>query len=426
MTILEKPLPHSTEAETSVLGCILLENSLIEKVQQTFGDKRVFYTKKNQTVYGAMIELCRQNLPIDLVNLRFRLKESGYLETIGEEYLISLEDTVPHALSFDFYASEILRFYNNRKKIEAATRIIESAYKGEDADTSGLLPLLENTNSGASAGIVRPLDLESEVMELHKNGGLQRGVSTGWPSVDSHYTVLPGLLTIITGIPSHGKSTWLTNLLVNLAMRHGWKFAVFSPENMPLKRYVAQILSVYAGKPFNTFTKGELEYSLEWIQGHFVFLQPADHELSVEHLINKAKICIEKYGINGLVIDPWNEVDHRRPDRLTETEHVSNCLSKIKRLTQSHQIHTWIVAHPAKMLKRVDGSYGVPTAYDISGSAHFRNKADVCLCVWRDLMASDGITELHIQKIRFREIGKVGMVQLRYAPSTGKYGDLEN
>ena len=86
-----------------------------------------------------------------------------------------------------------------------------------------------------------------------------------------------------------------------------------------------------------------------------------------------------------------------------------------------HQVHVWLVAHPAKMLKRADGTYGVPTAYDISGSAHFRNKADVCLCVWRDLLATDGITEVHVQKMRFNELGKVGMVQLKYDLATGKY-----
>ncbi len=76
-----------------------------------------------------------------------------------------------------------------------------------------------------------------------------------------------------------------------------------------------------------------------------------------------------------------------------------------------------------KLQKNKDGSYPVPTPYDISGSAHFRNKADACLCVWRDLLATDGATELHIKKMRFGELGRVGMVQLKYDVFTGRYFD---
>ncbi len=204
-------------------------------------------------------------------------------------------------------------------------------------------------------------------------------------------------------------------------MRHGGKFGIFSPENMPLKRYVAEIIGVYAGKQFNTLLPAELEYSLDWAQNHFVFLNPSDGELSVDSIISKAKFCVEKYGINGLVIDPWNEVDHSRPDGMAETEHISQCLSKLRWLAQTKNLHTWLVAHPTKMQKRPDGTYGVPTAYDISGSAHFRNKADACLCIWRDVLSDDRLTDIHVQKARFREIGKPGMVRLRYNSSTGRY-----
>ncbi len=172
-----------------------MDNGLIGKAQQTFGTGDVFYAKKNQAVYEAMVTLTGKNLPIDLVNVRYRLKESGHLDLADESYLLTLEDSVPHTMSFDYYAGEILKHHNRRKKIEAATRIIEGAYSGDDVDSSELIPMLENSSRGASSGIVRPLDLENEVRDLHKNGGLQRGLSTGWPTVDQYYTVLLGLLT---------------------------------------------------------------------------------------------------------------------------------------------------------------------------------------------------------------------------------------
>lgn len=415
-TILEKPLPHSVEAETCVLGCMILDNSLLEKkAQQIFSKKDVFYARKNQVLYDCMIELHIKKLPIDLTNLRYALKESDLLDLVGEDYLVALEDTVPHALSFEFYANEVLRLFNNRKKIELATRIIEGAYAGKDTDVSEFISSFEN-HKADSDGIVQPMSLEAEVMKLHENGGLQPGLSTGWPEVDKYYTVKPGQLTIVTGIPSHGKSTWVTNLMVNLAKRYQWKFAVFSPENQPLSRYIGEIISMYVDrdKSFNKLSQGEVMYSLEWVNTHFFFLEQPDAGLTIDDLVNKAKTCISKHGIKGFLIDPWNEIDHKRPDCVTETEYVSLALSKLKRLAQGNNIHVWLVAHPTKLQKRVDGTYGVPTLYDISGSAHFRNKADCGLSIWRDVLDVENKTEVHIQKIRFREIGKPGMVTLKY------------
>lgn len=84
----------------------------------------------------------------------------------------------------------------------------------------------------------------------------------------------------------------------------------------------------------------------------------------------------------------------------------------------------WIVAHPTKMYKDSDGKYPIPTPYDIAGSAHFRNKADNCITVWRDLLDEERAVEIHIQKIRFREVGKVGKAELHYDVTTGRYSNV--
>ena len=79
------------------------------------------------------------------------------------------------------------------------------------------------------------------------------------------------------------------------------------------------------------------------------------------------------FGIRGLVIDPYNELDHQRPPGVSETEYVSQMLTKIKRFAQHYDAHVWFVAHP-KQLQQWRGD--APNLYDISGSAHFVNKAD--------------------------------------------------
>ena len=87
-----------------------------------------------------------------------------------------------------------------------------------------------------------------------------------------------------------------------------------------------------------------------------------------------------RYDIKGLVIDPYNYLSHTRPDHISETTYVSRMMSKIKRYAQQHNVAVWLVAHPRQML---DWKGAKPSLYDISGSAHFVNKADNVVVVHR-------------------------------------------
>jgi len=97
--------------------------------------------------------------------------------------------------------------------------------------------------------IVSPKDLAVEVMQLY-DGGFSSGFKTGWKTIDEFFTVKPSELTIITGMPSHGKSEWLDNLVANLAMVHNFRVAIFSPENHPLQLHMAKIMEKYQQKHF--------------------------------------------------------------------------------------------------------------------------------------------------------------------------------
>ncbi|GIK23706.1 MAG: replicative DNA helicase [Ignavibacteriota bacterium] len=425
--ILEKTPPHNLDSEMYVLGAILLDNEVLEKISHL--KKEHFYKVANQEIFKCMADLHNKQRLVDITLLRGELKKRSLLEKVGGElYLIELEECAPHSLAIEYHVGIIITDHIKRKQIEIATRIIQEAYNANvDSKTSieELKTLLESENISSDIGIIEPKSIENEIDTLYKIG-LQPGLSTGWISLDQYYTIKEGQLTIITGIPSHGKSQFNTNLLVNIANRYHWKFAVFSPENQPIQRHAAQIISMCVGKPFSLganerLTEGEFIYAKDWIQQHFVFLHPPDNELTIDHIINKAKICALKYGIKGLVIDPWNEIDHSRPANLSETEYISLCLTKLRRLARMYQLHIWLIAHPTKLMKRIDGTYPVPTPYDISGSAHWRNKADCCLCVWRDIEDEGKKVQIHIQKIRFREVGKVGVVELIYDQSKNRY-----
>ena len=144
--------------------------------------------------------------------------------------------------------------------------------------------------------------------------------------------------------------------------------------------------------------------------------------MTVDGILKLAKVLVFRKGIKGLVIDPWNELDHSRPANLSETEYISQSLSKVRRFARNYGIHIWLIAHPTKLQKLQDGKYPLPTPYDVSGSAHWWNKADNCISVWRDLSDRQSReVQIHIQKIRFKEVGKIGNTILTYDLPTGRY-----
>lgn len=258
--------------------------------------------------------------------------------------------------------------------------------------------------------------------------GLPPGDRTGWPSIDKHYTVAPGQFTVLTGWPGSGKSEWLDALLVNLS-RQGWKFAIFSPENMPLELHISKLMEKLAGKPFGAgptprLTLDELDEYNDELEQAFRFVETGTDALTASEVIAAVEPALKGFGAEckrGLVIDPWNELEHWRPGGMSETEYVSHTLSTVRNWARKNSVHVWIVAHPQKM-RREDGKLPVPRPDMISGSSHWWNKSDCALTVWRDLENPDSRSvDIYIQKVRFKHIGRPGLVNLDYDRVTGRY-----
>jgi twinkle protein len=269
--------------------------------------------------------------------------------------------------------------------------------------------------------------IRNDVLALHKSGGFPPGQSTGWPSVDKHYTVGMNQWTLVTGSPNSGKSEWLDALMINLAKNEKWKFFIYSPENQPLALHHAKLIEKYIGKPFNPgpnqrVSEEEIDEAEEWMRGKFFFCKPdrPDIESIVAECVNSITSAGDTWK-TGIVIDPWNYLEHRRPANMSETEYVSDVLSRVIEVVREWYVHLWLVAHPAKQMPRKDGTYAVPTPRDISGSAHFWNKSDNCVTVWRDQQQNSSEVEIHIQKIRWKHIGISGIAKLDYDRITGRY-----
>ena len=275
---------------------------------------------------------------------------------------------------------------------------------------------LKNCEPYPIKGLYGAEDFKDSLLEYFGNG-FTSGVSTGWLSVDRIYKPRKKEFTVVTGIPSHGKSVWLDNLMLNIVASKKWKFGIFSPENAPCERHLANLCEIIIGKPFSKrynghMSKEEVLKAQEILNKHFFFIMPVKDTFDIDTIFDLAKSALFKHGIDGLLIDPWNEIEHNRGN-MSETDYVSKALSKTRYFSRVNDIHTWIVAHPTKLYKdKATGEYPVPTPYDISGSAHWRNKPDNCLCVHRNV--KENYTSILSQKIRFKECGSIGEAVLKF------------
>ncbi|XP_062096400.1 twinkle homolog protein, chloroplastic/mitochondrial isoform X3 [Humulus lupulus] len=231
-------------------------------------------------------------------------------------------------------------------------------YMGPDV----LKEVIENAELYPIRGLFKFSDYFDEIdAYYYGTAGYGFGASTGWKALNELYNVVPGELTIVTGVPNSGKSEWIDALLCNLNHNVGWKFALCSMENK-VREHARKLLEKHIKKPFFTVRYGEsaermnaeeFEHGKEWLKDTFYLIRCEDDSLpNIKWVLDLAKAAVLRHGVRGLVIDPYNELDHQRPPNQTETEYVSQMLTKVKRFAQHHSCHVWFVAHPRQILVR--------------------------------------------------------------------------
>ena len=279
-----------------------------------------------------------------------------------------------------------------------------------------LASVIDNAQPYPVEGLYTANDYYGKLHDLY-NGNYEKPLDIGIYGLDEIYKIMNSTFHTITGIPNHGKSLFLDQILITLAENHGWKFAIFSPEHST-EFHIRRMAQMYKGKAFdegftNRMDRTELDQAINFIHEHFYFIETRDHVPSIDLILSIAKSCIYKYGINGLVIDPFNEVSAKREGNTREDEHIRDFISLCKRFCRLHEIVTWVVAHPTKLQKGTDGNYAAPSAYDISGAAHWHNMADAVLTVHRDFDTST--TNVITRKIREQDLyGKIGEASFYY------------
>ena len=285
-----------------------------------------------------------------------------------------------------------------------------------------LTELVTNPTPWPVSGIYDAKHFTEQVMDIYQHG-FGSGFSTGYEEVDEIYTVVGGQLTVVTGMPSSGKSEFIDQIMMNLADNEDLKFAICSFENEPCL-HIAKLTSKYIGKPFfdgkgERVSPDERDAALSFINDHFTFLYQADGSMtSLDDIITRLKVAVMRHGISGAVIDPYNYIS--RPKDASETDWISEMLTRLRLFAQAHDIHIWFVAHPTKMPRNESGRLPVPKGNDISGSAAWFAKTDCGMTIHRPDPQSDR-TQVHIWKCRFSWIGKIGEAELVFDQQSSQY-----
>lgn len=270
-------------------------------------------------------------------------------------------------------------------------------------------------------GVVTVEDIYDDVYNLWLKG-FQPGDKIGFSELDELVTWVTGRLAVVTGVPGHGKSEFVDFIVSLMNVVHGWKVAFFSPENHPISYHVGKIMSKIAGRSFDPdyIKQPEFEKLSLYINDNYFFINPQE-DITIDNILEKAKYLVRKHGIKILVIDPFNKLENMQSGNETETQYISRFLDKLTNFARVNGVLVFLVAHPRKMMQKKGepGKYEVPTLYDISGSANFFNKADYGIVVYRDW--SKLKTSVHIDKVKFKHWGKVGVAELEYIPMSGRY-----
>lgn len=272
-------------------------------------------------------------------------------------------------------------------------------------------------------GIVVMEEILPEVADYYENG-YPKGADTKIPDFDLLFS--PGELTIVTGIPGSGKDEWVNYVTTSLSRFYDWKWGYIGMEETP-QITTTKLIEKFTGKSF-AFRKNEIhrvnqrefEYGVGMVDKYYHFVNVNKVEVTVTGILNKSKELVERFGINGLVISPWNCLEHKIQYGLTETLYISEKLTEIINFLGRYGIHCFLLAHPRKVEKnRQTGKYNIPTLYDISGSANFYNKTHNGICVYRDF--DTGQVDIYRQKVKNWWNGSVGYSSYFFNQETRQY-----
>lgn len=249
-------------------------------------------------------------------------------------------------------------------------------------------------------------------------------IPIGIPVLSEHLNITLATLTVLTGWAGQGKTSLTMAIIANLLRQgHGVVLGSFETMVRPILERKLRAAIIGCGEYQIPVTR--IAETDRLIHDHFSVIAQMvgeDQEMTLEDVLDFAEIAIRRSGAKLLIIDPWNEVEHKRRKDESETEYIGRSIRQIKHFMRRLNVAVWVVAHPRTPQ---DGKMRLPGLYSISGSANWANKADYGLIYSRPNKETN-LAEVHVTKVRMGLPGKEGTARLAYDFRSSSFVPAEN
>jgi twinkle protein len=283
--------------------------------------------------------------------------------------------------------------------------------------------LLERGSEAAAACLnaAKPVPVKGlfKITDFPDPGPMQ-SFPIGIDGLADHLRIVPGTLTVLTGWAGQGKTS-LTMAMVGHLVRYNIPVTIGTFETQPRPILQRKLRAAILQCPEHQIPPERVAEADDLIAENLnVIAQMVgeDQEMTLEDVLELARVSVQRDGTKVLILDPWNEIEHKRRKDESETEYTGRAIRQIKHFMRQYQVAVWLVAHPSKPEHGTKTK--VPGLYHISGSANWANKADYGV-VYSRPNKDCSIAEIHITKVRMGLPGKEGMVELEYDWRTSNF-----
>ncbi|HHF7364997.1 TPA: replicative DNA helicase [Legionella bozemanae] len=437
---LKRP-PHSVEAEQSIIGGLMLDNQVWDKVSNKLCEAD-FYRTEHRILFRAISTLVKKDQPFDVVTLLDALKSHNELDDAGgEAYLFELANNTPSVANISAYADIVREKSVQRQLITVATEIADSAYNPGGRQVPELLDMAETKvfaigeQTGGDGGpeniksiLVRAVE---KIDALYHNGDAITGLATGLSDLDEMTSGLqPSDLIIVAGRPSMGKTTLVMNMAEHGAIKSGKPVLVFSME-MPADSLAMRMMSSLGRIDQHKIRTGKLDDD-DWPRVtsavHMLSEAPLFIDdtpaLSPGEMRARARRLAKDQGNLGLIVVDYLQLmkvpGFNADNRTAEISEISRSL---KSLAKELQVPVIALSQLNRSLEqRADKR---PVMSDLRESGAIEQDADLICFIYRDEVYNEdspdkGTAEIIVAKQRNGPIGKVRVAFI------GKYTRFED
>ena len=419
-----KTPPHNLEAESSVLGAILIDKDAINLASEILSAID-FYDSQNGTIFDSMLALYENRSPIDVVTLSSQLKKQKDANAIPVSYLTELVNSVPTAANVEHYARLIKDAATKRRLIHLSSEITQDSFDEEkelreviDTAESGIFSISQGNTTRGFIPIKQSLASSFDrIDELHKKGEGLRGVKTGFSDLDS---MLSGMqasnLLILAARPGTGKTAMAMNIAQAIAVQEKIPIGIFSLE-MSQEELVDRLLVGQAdvdawrlktGKLSETdFTK--LSEAMGQLAEAPIFIDDTPG-ITLSEMRTKARRLQLEHNVGLLVVDYLQLVN---PGRKAESrvQEVSIVSQALKNLARELKIPVLALSQLSRAVEhRGDAK---PQLADLRESGAIEQDADVVMFLYRadpDATGSPLPINLLVAKHRNGPTGEISLL----------------